>query len=201
VTSLQTEGANIMNTTYSWRRLLAACCVALSALTLAPAGPTGIPSGIAAAVASSGAPIVTIDGGAVRGMAVAGGYAFRGLPYAAPPTGALRWQAPQPAADWRGVRDATSFAPNCPQPPDPLTTGVASEGCLYLNVSTPALGSGRGGGRPVLVWIHGGGLTTGAGRDYDPTKLAAAGIAGVTINYRLSRPRFTSPPAPRSAPT
>ena len=131
--------------------------------------------------------IVTIDGGAVRGVVGPGGpgvYVFRGLPYAAPPAGDLRWRPPQPAAGWPGVRDATRFAPSCPQPQNPALTGPASEDCLYLNVYTPTLGGGDGG-LPVLVWIHGGRFTLGAGRDYDGTKLAADGIVVVTINCRL----------------
>lgn len=71
----------------------------------------------------------------MRGTAVAGGYAFRGLPYAAAPTGDLRWKAPQPAAHRAGVRDAADYAPSCPQPMS-ATAGAQSEDCLYLNVST-----------------------------------------------------------------
>jgi para-nitrobenzyl esterase len=190
-----------MNTTSSRRHPLATICVALTALTLASAGAPGVDTSAAAAASRvAGAPIVTIDGGVARGLALPGGYAFRGLPYAAPPTGALRWQAPQPSADWHGVRDATTFAPNCPQPSDPLTPGIASEDCLYLNISTPDLGSGHGEGQPVIVWIHGGGWTTGAGRDYDPTKLVADGIVVVTINYRLGALGFLAHPALASSP-
>src|SRR5262252_4014826 len=149
-----------------WRRTrrAVACC---AALTLAAAGATFAGTTAAAASGSRGAPIVTTDDGAVRGMAVPGGYSFRGLPYAAPPTGNLRWRPPAPPADWRGVRDATQFAPSCPQPvPNPsLPPGLLSEDCLYLNVYTPALPRGAGdnrlrrgngedgdGGLPVIVW-------------------------------------------------
>src|SRR5262245_57320302 len=105
-----------MNKTYACLRLLAAFATAL-ALLLATAGLTAVDTGVAAAASrSSGDPTVTIEGGAVRGVAVAGGYAFRGLPYAAAPTGNLRWRPPQPPAAWNGVRDATEFAPICPQP-------------------------------------------------------------------------------------
>ena len=130
-----------MNMTH-WRRApLAALCAALIALTLAPAGATG---GAAAAI-SGGAPIVTIEDGAVRGTAVPGGYAFLGLPYAAPPTGDLRWRAPQPPAAWEGVRDATQFAPSCPQTRRARSCrpGPISEDCLYLNVYMPTRDSGR----------------------------------------------------------
>jgi para-nitrobenzyl esterase len=145
------------------------------------------------------APVVTVDGGRVRGVVVAGGYAFRGLPYAASPTGRLRWRPPQPPAEWRGVRDASVFAASCPQP-EGFTMGPQNEDCLYLNVSTPGLDDHHGERRPVLVWIHGGGFTSGAGRDYDPAKLAADGTVVVTINYRLGALGFLSHPALASWP-
>jgi hypothetical protein len=140
------------------------------------------------------APIVDITNGAIRGIVADGGYCFRGLPFAAPPTGDLRWRAPRPPADWHGVRDATRFGPSSPQPENPALTGPTSEGCLYLNVYTPTLGSGEGG-LPVLVWIHGGRFTLGAGRDYDGTKLAALGIVVVTANHRLGALGFLAHPA------
>ena len=133
----------------------------------------------------------------VRGVAVPGGYAFRGLPYAAAPPEKLRWRAPRAPADWKGVRDASDFAPSCPQPAtnNPfLPPGAIEEDCLYLNVSTPDLRS-RGDGRPVLVWIHGGGLTQDAGRNYDSSKLASDGVVVVTINYRLGALGFLAHPA------
>ena len=96
---------------------------------------------------------------------------------------------------WQGVRDATRFAPSSPQPPNPALTGPASEDCLYLNVYTPTLGGNGDGGLPVLVWIHGGRFTLGAGRDYDGTKLAANGIVVVTINFRQGGSSFLAHPA------
>ena len=138
-----------------------------------------------------------------RGRAREHRHAFLGLPYAAPPTGNLRWRPPQPPAHWQGVRDATSFAPSCPQNPSAnpfLPPGPTSEDCLYLNVYTPTLRSSDDGGRPVLVWIHGGGLTQDAGRNYDPAKLAADGIVVVTINYRLGALGFLAHPALASRP-
>ena len=130
------------------------------------------------------------------------GYAFRGLPYAAPPTGDLRWKPPQPPATWTGVRDATQFAPSPIQPaPTPFTpAGPQSEDSLYLNVSTPQPGSRPTSGRPVLVWFHGGGMTLGGGRYYDPTKLAADGLVVVTVNYRLGVFGFLSHPALATKP-
>jgi para-nitrobenzyl esterase len=150
-------------------------------------------------VSNDASPIVAITNGAVRGVVAYGGYCFRGLPFAAPPTGDLRWRAPHSPAGWQGVRDATRFGPSSPQPDNPALTGPASEDCLYLNVYTPTLGSGEGG-LPVLVWIHGGRFTLGAGRDYDGTKLAALGIVVVTINHRLGALGFLTHPALASRP-
>jgi para-nitrobenzyl esterase len=160
------------------------------------AGDTAVGAGIAVTVSHAArAPVVTIDGGHARGVAVPGGYVFRGLPYAAPPTGRLRWRVPRPPAEWDGIRDATVFAPSCPQP-EGFTIGPQDEDCLYLNVSTPRLRDRRHEENlPVLVWIHGGGFTSGAGRDYDPTKLVAEGLVVVTVNYRLGALGFLSHPA------
>src|SRR5215472_1618201 len=202
-----------MNTTH-WRRarLAAACCAALAALTLTATGATAANVGtVAAAWGSGGAPIVTTDDGAVRGMTAGTVDEFLGIPYAAPPTGNLRWRPPAPPAEWEGVRDATQFAPSCPQPGSGFAPpGLMSEDCLYLNVYTPAL-PGRdpghrlrhgddGHGLPVLVWIHGGGLTQDAARNYDPAKLAADGVVAVTINYRLGALGFLAHPALASRP-
>src|SRR5579859_6551492 len=190
-----------MITCCSWRTSLAAVCgVALAALTLTAAGATAAQT---AAASGSGAPIVTTTDGAVRGTAGPAGDAFLGLPYAAPPLGNLRWRPPRLPARWHGVRDATTFAPSCPQkaagnpflPPGPM-----SEDCLYLNVYTPAPHSNEVGGRPVLVWIHGGGLTQDGGRNYEPTGLAADGVVVVTINYRLGALGFLAHPALAARP-
>ena len=150
-------------------------------------------------VSSDAAPTVAINEGAVRGAITGGGYCFLGLPFAAPPTGDLRWRPPRPPAAWQGVRDATRFGPSCPQPANPALSGPTSEDCLYLNVYTPALGSDEGG-LPVLIWIHGGRFTLGAGRDYDGTKLAALGIVVVTINHRLGALGFLAHPALAARP-
>ncbi|MGW7684099.1 carboxylesterase/lipase family protein [Kribbella sp. NPDC054772] len=147
---------------------------------------------------SSTDPVVATGNGVVRGLTVDGTSAFRGLPYAAPPTGNLRWRAPQAAASWRGVRDATSYAPGCPQAPGIAPPGQLQEDCLYLNVQTPAVHSATK--RPVLVWIHGGGLIQDSGSNYDGTKLAKAGAVVVTINYRLGALGFLAHPALASRP-
>jgi len=130
--------------------------------------------------------------GMVRGKLVNDGTikAFLGLPYAAPPVGDLRWKAPAPPAAWKGVRDASQFAHRCEQWPiwtDYLFLDPGpSEDCLYLNVYAPA-GAKPAGKLPVMVWIHGGGYTAGAGSEprYNGAALAAKGVVLVTINYRL----------------
>jgi para-nitrobenzyl esterase len=115
---------------------------------------------------------------------------FRGLPFAAPPVGALRWREPQPVTAWRGVRDATRFGPQCMQLPVfsdmVFRSNGMSEDCLYLNVWTPAK---RGAARrlPVLVYFYGGGFVGGDGSElrYDGESMARHGIVVVTLNYRL----------------
>ena len=178
------------------RRVRRAALSAVSAVSVAAAVLAASAGGAVASSASGSTdPIVRIDGGLVRGADAAGVNSFLGLPYAAPPTGNLRWRPPQPAAGWSGVRDATTFGPSCPQAPSPFAPpGQFSEDCLYLNVYTPAARSSFGG-RPVLVWIHGGGLEQDGARDYDGTKLAADGVVVVTINYRLGALGFLAHPA------
>jgi para-nitrobenzyl esterase len=178
------------------RRVRRAVLSAALAVSVA-AAVLGAGAGVAAAapVSGSSGPVVRIGGGLVRGADNGGVSTFLGLPYAAPPTGNLRWRPPQPAAGWSGVRDATTFGPSCPQAPSPFAPpGQFSEDCLYLNVYTPAARSSFGG-RPVLVWIHGGGLEQDGARDYDGTKLAADGVVVVTINYRLGALGFLAHPA------
>src|SRR5262249_25808107 len=180
-----------MNKSHARLALITGLGAALAALSLAASGGAGVRTG--------SSPIVTISGGAVRGVAVAGGYAFRGLPYAAPPIGDLRWRPPQPPDSWTDVRDASQFGPSCLQKPSLFAPpGPESEGCLYVNVSTPTLSADAA--RPVLVWIHGGGLTEDGALNYDGTKLAAAGAVVVTINYRLGALGFLAHPALASHP-
>jgi|tagenome__1003787_1003787.scaffolds.fasta_scaffold20971869_2 para-nitrobenzyl esterase len=164
-----------------------AMLIAAAACTTATATTGSTPSrSPAPGVGQSGSLVVSTAGGAVRGKAVAATDEFLGIPYAAPPVGALRWQPPRPAAPWPGVRAATSFAPHCPQPSSSFGVASASENCLYLNVFTPA-GTQRAKSRnlPVMFWIHGGSLRTGAGDEYNPTGLVGHGVIVVTINYRL----------------
>jgi para-nitrobenzyl esterase len=170
------------------------------AATVLVAGASGA---IATPASGSANPVVRTAGGLVSGTDVAGVDSFLGLPYAAPPVGNLRWRPPAPPGEWHGVRNATQFGPSCPQaltgnpllPPGPI-----SEDCLYLNVYAPPVGSNDQGGRPVLVWIHGGGLVQDGARDYDGSKLAADGTVVVTINYRLGALGFLAHPALASRP-
>ena len=116
---------------------------------------------------------------------------FKGIPYALPPVGALRWKAPQPMPRWPGVKSATEFGPECvqssprsrtstPRIPQPM-----SEDCLTLNIWAPADARNA----PVFFWIYGGALWGGASSEaiYDGARLAERGIIVVTINYRLGR--------------
>jgi len=188
------------------RRMRRAVLFVGSAVGVAAALLVAGAAGAVASPASGGAnPTVRVDGGLIRGASAAGVNSFLGLPYAAPPTGNLRWRPPQPAAGWTGVRDATQFGPSCPQVQDRtfnpfLPPGTISEDCLYLNVYAPPVSSNDQGGRPVLVWIHGGGLVQDGARNYDGTKLAADGTVVVTINYRLGALGFLAHPALASRP-
>lgn len=123
--------------------------------------------------------------------------AFRGIPYAAPPVGALRWRPPQAPSSWAGARPAHAFGARCPQNADlgVFSRAGGEEDCLYLNVFASASVRARGGSAPVFVWIHGGGLVVGAGDDYDASQLALEGGAVVvTLNYRLGALGFLSHP-------
>jgi len=143
-------------------------------------------------------PLSLTDRGLVRGTTTETMNVFRGIPYAAPPVGPLRWQPPQPVKPWRGVRDASQFAGHCAQPPSPFGVATTNEDCLYLNVYTPRPRFGRrleDFVHPVMVWIHGGALFLGESDDYDPTRLVEQGIVVVTINYRLGLPGFLAHPA------
>lgn len=123
--------------------------------------------------------------GAVRGGAEGGLRVFRGVPYAAPPVGPLRWRDPRPPASWKGVRDGTRSGPACAQNPGELPEGSKNEDCLYLDVTAPSGGS-AGRPKPVVVWAHGGGYFMGAGSNYDAKRMADQGdVVVVTINYRL----------------
>ena len=144
-------------------------------------------------------PPVTVAGGLIAGTQEGDSLVYRGIPYAAPPVGPLRWRPPQPVPPWKGVRPATQFGANCLQPANPRDNGIgpgpASEDCLTLNVWAPAA---RGDDkRPVMVWIHGGSFTGGSASAalYDGQALARRGVVVVTLNYRLGRFGFFAHPA------
>ncbi len=146
--------------------------------------------------ADAGDGTVTVDGGSIAGVPASDGGVWRyaGVPYAAPPVGALRWRPPQSVAPWAGVREADQLPPGCPQPTLPVPPDAEpffgpgavrlEEDCLYLNVWSAAGPDER---VPVMVWIHGGGLFVGDGSEvaYDGAALARRGVVVVTINYRL----------------
>ena len=144
-------------------------------------------------------PVVNAPAGKVSGAAAGGVHVFKGIPYAQPPVGAMRWKAPLPAQKWKGTRDTTQFGAACIQSkgrPDSIyfwSLPKTSEDCLYLNVWAPADARNA----PVFVWIHGGALSGGSGSEplYDGTKFAERGIVVVTINYRLGPLGFLVHPA------
>lgn len=125
---------------------------------------------------------------------------FKGIPYAAPPAGSLRWRPPQDPAPWQGVRAASEFGHECMQQPYPQGSlyfrpaKPMSEDCLFLNVWSAAKDASER--RPVMVWIHGGAYTRGSGANsvYDGESFAHKGVVLVTINYRLGVFGFLSHP-------
>jgi len=144
-------------------------------------------------------PLVQVQQGTLAGATAGGIESFKGVPFATPPVGPLRWRQPQPPPAWVGRRPARDYGAICIQPPSNGDPGVGplpmSEDCLTLNVWTPA---DRGGEPlPVMVWIHGGGYNNGSGTAglYDGANLARRGVVVVTINYRLGRLGFFDHPA------
>jgi carboxylesterase type B len=149
-------------------------------------------TGVVAAPAASAHPgsglVVATDKGLIEGTSAEGTDQFLGVPYAAAPVGALRWAAPQPAPRWQGVRPATSYGGRCAQLASGNGPRVDNENCLFLNVYTPPGldAHARQQGLPVLVMIHGGGLTSGAGDQHDGSLIVTTDhIIVVSINYRL----------------
>jgi para-nitrobenzyl esterase len=144
------------------------------------------------------APRVTIEDGPITGAVVNGVTVFKGIPFAAPPVGDLRWKAPEPVAHWTTPRDMSTFGPVCPQR---VTDGARanpaqSEDCLALNVWSPDIH----GKLPVMLWIHGGGFDSGASSlpRFDGASLAQHSVVVVSFNYRLGRLGFL---ALRGAPS
>ncbi|PLC63461.1 hypothetical protein B9P82_13235 [Citrobacter sp. L55] len=133
--------------------------------------------------------LVEIKQGKIMGFTFDGIHSWRGIPYATPPTGQLRWRAPRPPEPWENIRDSTLFSFASCQDSEYYKKyngepGIFSEDCLYLNIWSPAV---RGHSLPVMVWLHGGSYTSGSGSlpTYDGYALARRNVVVVTINYRL----------------
>lgn len=155
---------------------------AAAALLLASTAP---------ALAQSAQPLVEVPGGTVGGYATEGALVFRGIPFAAPPLGELRWKPPAPVVPWPGVRDAVEARPSCLQHNEGWNRRDwlrASEDCLTLDVRTTSL-SGK---RPVMVWIHGGSNVAGSAEGPALSRLSDRGVVVVSIQYRLGVLGFLS---------
>ena len=133
--------------------------------------------------------IAMVEGGSVGGVAAGSVISWKGIPYAAPPVGELRWRVPRPVEAWAGVKEANRFGPACMQT-DNLPK---SEDCLTLNVWHPAAPSAKP--LPVMVWIHGGAMVYGGASGYPLDAMAAKGVMVVSMNYRLGRFGFFAHPA------
>ena len=140
-------------------------------------------------------PQAKVTGGTVSGTSENGLSIFKGIPFAAPPVGVLRWKAPAPVKSWQGIRKADAFANACMQAPNSQgNTAPVSEDCLYLNVWTPAKSAGEK--LPVIVWIHGGGYVGGSTSIglYDGSGYARKGVVLVSLAYRLGPYGFMASP-------
>lgn len=141
------------------------------------------------ALATTSTPVVDTGSGQLSGVRDGELNVFKGIPYAAPPVGPLRWKPPQPVSPWQGVRTADHFGPRCMQRPVfndmVFRSDGMSEDCLYLNVWTPADNAGKK--LPVLVYFYGGGFIAGDASEprYDGASMAQHGVVTVTVNYRL----------------
>jgi para-nitrobenzyl esterase len=162
--------------------------LAVATLSIGLFGCGGTTSSVLAGVKSMTLPVpsdpttIATSLGTVHGMQSGSLIKFLGIPYAAPPTGALRFKAPQPRAAWTTTLQATAFGPECPQSAPGGGGQTTTEDCLYLNIYEPAP---TGTALPVYMFIHGGGFSGGSGEEYDGTWLAEQGVIVVTINYRL----------------
>jgi para-nitrobenzyl esterase len=177
------------------RRVFALAAAVLMVAACGRGDGTTAPS-VSTAAATDPA-LVTTASGVVRGVLTPGLRFFGGIPYAAPPSGALRFAPPEPAASWPGVRDASGPGPRCMQDlQGDLEMGRnSSEDCLSLNVWTPAA-KPSDARRPVMVWIHGGAFINGSAGIYQPKRLVTRGdVLVVTVNYRLGALGFLAHPA------
>ena len=173
-------------------------CSPMSNSSLMPSAPASAVMILLTATLATAAPVKT-KAGDVEGATVAGSNVrvFKGIPYAAPPVGDLRWKPPQPATAWDGVRRATEFGARCLQArvyDDMIFRDENKEDCLYLNVWTPATSEGER--LPVMVWIYGGGFSSGSASEprQDGERLAAKGVVVVGFNYRVGIFGFFSHP-------
>ncbi|MGH8260181.1 MAG: carboxylesterase/lipase family protein [Steroidobacteraceae bacterium] len=172
---------------------------ALSSVICAVAAVVAMAPRAHGAEAQAAAMRVRVDGGVVQGAIEKGVMAFKGIPFAAPPVGPLRWRPPQPVKPWRGVRHAVTYGPDCmqvPFPGDAAPLGVTpAEDCLYLNVWKPRRPAAHR--LPVMVWIYGGGFVNGGSSPsvYDGSAFARDGIVLVSFNYRLGNFGFFAHPA------
>ena len=141
-------------------------------------------------------PVAQTEDGAVQGTAIGRGALFRGIPYAAPPLGSLRWKPPSPVVRWSEVRPAQQSGPPCLQPDlgwNAKDAAASREDCLTLDVRTPDFREGAK--LPVMVWIHGGGNWAGAGSGFVTSPIVLHGVVLVTMEYRLGVFGFLSHPA------
>jgi len=174
------------------RNLAGVSRIALQRVTSTLALVTSLTVLATGAAQAQSVPVMTTSGDVQGGSADANGVtSFKGIPYAAPPVGPLRWRAPQPAPRHTGVLATMAYGNTClaafnPQAA-PAPSSTQSEDCLTLNVWTPALPVPSAVLKPVMVWIHGGGFEFGssASRTYDGSTLAARGVVVVSMNYRL----------------
>ena len=148
--------------------------------------------GVAGGVGCGDLAFVRVDAGRVQGIVAEGVISFKGIPYAAPPVGVLRWRPPQPPI-WKGVLTGSDFGADCWQLPGDEQVRGPSEDCLFANVWRPAIHTEKP--MPVMVWMHGGGLVRGGASHYPGQFLAAREIVVVTFNYRVGRLGFFAHPA------
>ena len=167
----------------SGRKLVLGCVMALS---LTGCGESADPTQVA------------VTGGVVQGVKTNNVIAFKGIPFAAPPVGDLRWRAPQAVQPWEGVLDANDYGNDCMQLPFPSDAAplgkTPAEDCLYVNVWKPADANEN---TPVLVWFYGGGYVNGGASPavYNGEHFAESGVIFVSFNYRLGRFGFFAHPA------
>jgi para-nitrobenzyl esterase len=149
------------------------------------------------AAASEQTRVVHLADGDLRGLVAGSVDEFLGIPYAAPPTGDLRWQPPRAPAHWAQTLAAAKFGNTCPQQQRGVFAAPSNtEDCLYLNVFAPHATAAAATRRPVMVWFYGGGLFSGESNDYDASKLVRRGnVVVVTLNYRVGALGFFSHPA------